>query len=487
MLSFNAIPISLRTPGAYVEFDSSRAQRGLAAQPQKVLVVGQMLATGTAAAGVVVRVTTPAQAVALFGRGSMLARMFRAFKRVDETLETWALPLVDLVGGAKAAGTVVFGGLPTASGEVVLYVGGDRLTVPITASQATTSIATAVGAAINAAADLPLVATVGGSTVTMTAQHKGATGNDIDVRVNYYDGEFLPAGLTATVTALSAGAGNPDVTAVLTGIGDTWYPAIVLPYTDTANLTVIETELASRWGPLKMIESVAYAAARGTQGALATLGAARNSPFVSIMGAKLSPTSPAEWAAAYAAAATLSAAADPARPFQTLALPGILPPALADRFTRAERDLLLNDGVSTFTVAAGGQVQIERAISTYQTNAAGIDDTAYLDINTVLTLSYLRYSMRARIGTKFPRHKLANDGGVYAAGQAIVTPNDIRAELIALALDWQLAGLVEDIEQFKRELVVERDPTDPNRVNVVLSPNIVNQFRVFAAQVQFIL
>jgi phage tail sheath gpL-like len=100
------------------------------------------------------------------------------------------------------------------------------------------------------------------------------------------------------------------------------------------------------------------------------------------------------------------------------------------------------------------------------------------------TLFYLRFTVRARIALKFPRHKLANDGTNFSPGQAIVTPNIIRAELITLFQDWELAGLVEDINQFKADLIVERD-SDPNRVNALIPPNCVNQFRVFAAQVQF--
>jgi phage tail sheath gpL-like len=47
------------------------------------------------------------------------------------------------------------------------------------------------------------------------------------------------------------------------------------------------------------------------------------------------------------------------------------------------------------------------------------------------------------------------------------------------------AGLVENIDQFKADLIVDRDASDPNRVNALLPPDIVNQMRVLAAQVQF--
>jgi len=110
---------------------------------------------------------------------------------------------------------------------------------------------------------------------------------------------------------------------------------------------------------------------------------------------------------------------------------------------------------------------------------------SFLDLETPLTLFYLRATLRARIAQKFPRHKLAADGTRYGAGQAIVTPSTIRAELLALAREWEELGLVEGLDQYKADLIVERDATDPNRINALVPPNIVNQFRAFAAAIQF--
>lgn len=485
--SFNSIPINIRTPGSFVEFDNSRAIRGLPAAPQKIMVIGQLLGTGTATPGTAVRVSTPAIAVALFGRGSMLARMFAAMKKVDATVETWAVPLSDLGGGAKATGSLVFSGTPTVAGTLALYIAGVVVPVGIAASMASTAVATAVAAAINANPDLPLVATVGSSTVTLTAQHKGLCGNDIDVRTNYYQSDALPAGMAVAITGLSGGTGNPDVTGVFTAIGDKWFPTFIMPYTDAANLTVVEAELLSRWGPLRQIDALAYTAAKGTQGTLSTLGDTRNSPFPSMIGANNSPTSPCEWAAAYGAACAFQGQIDPGRQMRTVPLPGIMPPPEANRFTRTERDQLLNDGISTFTVDPGGVVVLDRAITMSRVNLQGLPDASYLDVTTILTASYLRYSLRQRMDTKFPRHKLADDGNVYPAGQAVVTPKILKAETVSLFHDWQDAALVENVDQFIADLVIERDLTDRNRVNAIIPPDLINQFNVFAAQIQFIL
>lgn len=485
MISFNAIPLDLRTPGAFIEFDSSRATSGPGVQPHRVLVLGQKTVAGVQATGQPVRVASADAAVQLFGRGSMLALMVQSLLANNPTADLTALALADNGAGVTATKTVTVTGPATAAGTLSLYVGGVRVQAAVAAGDTATAVATALVAAVTAQPDLPVTAASAAGVVTLTARHKGDTGNDIDVRINHRDGERTPAGLAVAVAAGVLGSGNPDVTAAFQAIGDDWFNTVVTPWTDDANLDAVDTALAERFGPLKMIDGLAYGFRSDTHGGLLAFGAARNGPHLSIGGMKGCPTWSPVVAAAYAGLISYHGAIDPARPFQTLALKGVVAPKVSDRFTREERDLLLRDGVSTFTVDAGGQVLIERPITTYQTNAQGLPDIAWLDVNTLLTLSYLRWSTRARIAAKYGRHKLASDGAQFGSGQAIVTPKVIRAELVALFREWEALGLVEDIEAFKAGLVVERDAGDPNRLNALIPPDVVNQFRVFAAQVQF--
>lgn len=160
-------------------------------------------------------------------------------------------------------------------------------------------------------------------------------------------------------------------------------------------------------------------------------------------------------------------------------------PAEADLFTLTERNLDLYDGIATSKVAAGGVVQIERLITTYKTNAAGGVDTAYLDATSVLTLMYLRYSFRQRILARYPRHKLASDGTRFGAGQAVITPKIAKAEAIGWFREMEEKGLVEGFDQFKRDLVVERNASDVNRLDFLLPPDLINSLMVTAASIQF--
>jgi phage tail sheath gpL-like len=278
------------------------------------------------------------------------------------------------------------------------------------------------------------------------------------------------------------------MTDVIAAIPNEWYNHIVMPFNDTQSLNGLRDELISRWGPLKMIEGIAYTAFRGTFAESGAFGQARNDFLFSCMGTNAAPHAPYEFAAAYAGRASYSLGIDPARPLQTLVLTGLLPPAKGDQWDMTERNLLLGDGIATYMVTPGNEIAIEREVSMYRENAFGDPDPSYLDITTPATLGYLRYSLRTMVTNSFPRHKLANDDVLdfLDPGQPVVTPKIMRQAIINLATtDWVPKGLVENLAAFKESLEVYRDSSDQNRLNCVFKPDVVNQFRIFAALMQF--
>lgn len=485
MISFNLVPGDIRVPGSYLEFDASKALSGLPSVPLKLLVIGQKIAAGAQAALVPIRINSPAEAVAAFGRGSLAALGFAALKGVNDRTESWGIGLNDVGGGTAATGTLTVAGPATTSGTIFLYVAGARVPVGVAAGDTALQVAAAIGAAINAALDLPVTAAVAAAVVTLTARNKGTAGNDIDLRLNLFQGEALPGGVGVVIVAMNGGATNPDINTVWAAIGDERYDVIILPFAEAATLNSADAEMRRRAGPVVAIDGIAAAGLRGTQGALSALGNSRGSEFTSLVGAKASPSHPFAWACAYYGVVAYHAAIDPARPFQTLRVDGLLAPAIADRFSATEREQLLRDGISTFTVDAAGTVLIERPITTYQTNPQGLDDAAWLDVNVPLMLTYIRRVWRTRYAARYPRHKLADDGAAFGAGQAVVTPAALRAENVAIYRDLEDAGIVEDVAGFKGEQIVERSTSDRNRVNMLLPVRLVGQFRVMAAKIEY--
>lgn len=486
-ISFNAIPLANRVPFVFAEFDGSNAVQGPQILNYRALLIGQKSSAGTAVADTLVLVTSAAQAKTLFGVGSVLAGMFEAFFAQNSFTEVWAMPVAENGSGVAATGSVTFSGTASAAGTISLMIAGRLVQVGVASGNNSTAIATAAAAAINAVTDLPVTASALSGAVTLTANNKGETGNDIDVRVNYFDGESTPVGITTTISAMASGATNPTLSAAIAALGDEWFHIIGCAFRDASNLAALKNEMDSRWGPIRMIDGHVVTAASGTVGDMTTIGSALNDKHLTVVSTQKSPTPTYEVAAETAALVSYYAAIDPARPLQTLGYAWTKAPARADRYTLTERNTLLYTGIATLRVSTTGAVTVERLVTTYRLNANGGNDPAYLDIETLLTLQYIRWDWRNYILNKYPRHKLANDGTRYAPGQAIVTPIVIKAEAISRFGDWEAQGLVEGFEQFKRDLIVERNASDPNRLDVLMPPDLVNQLRVVATKISFLL
>src|SRR4030095_16880295 len=219
---------------------------------------------------------------------------------------------------------------------------------------------------------------------------------------------------------------------------------------------------------------------------LVTFGGTQNSGVISLLAFEVeSPTPSFEWAAAYTAKAQRALINDPARPLQTLSLNKVKLAPLEWRFNFVELNSLALNGFAIQKAGADRQPMLAREQTLYQRNLYGNPDDAYELGKTLATVAPMLRNQRHSITSKFPRHKLANDGTRFGPGQAIVTPGIIKAELIAQYRQDEYNGLVEDARNFKRHLLVERDPNDPNRLNVLYPPDLINQLRIFAVLAQF--
>lgn len=488
-ISFNRIPDNLRLRLYWAEMDPSRA--GTFTNNRRILILGH--GTGTVADNTLTRLgSISGQSRAAQGRGSMLERMSVALRKANGFDDAWYVDVPEPSSGVKASGTIEVTAAATAAGTLYLYIAGQKVAIAIASGDTAAQIATKINTAINAAADLPVTSTVSTATVTMTCRWKGITGNDIDVRVNYLGNlgsEALPAGVAMTITAMASGTGVPDLTDALAAIGDEEFETIVHCWTDTATLNAIDAAWGhgddGRWGWLKQLYGHVWSMRKGTFGDLGTFGDARNGGEQTTWGYYGSPTPPWEISAAAAGVVHRALMNDPARPLGTLEVPGVLPAAPADRFTASEKNALLWDGISVFDETADGRIVISQVVTHYQRNAYGLDDNALLKVNTKATYAYVMRSQRFHIVQRFPRHKIANDGTRFGAGQAITTPTGIKAEIYAHYVAMENLGLVENAAQAMKNTIVERNATNPDRVDVLYAPDFVNQLDVFAVIAQF--
>ncbi len=488
-ISFNTIVSNIRTNTHHIEVDSSRAVQGLNLRRHVILVSGIKLAAGSVAELIPKPILSGDQAEGFFGIGSQLAEELRAAKEANPDTEMWGIGIDELSGGTAQVQTLTVTGTITVAGTIAMYIAGVFVAVGVSVGDNANTIAAAIDQAIldaNETLRFPVTTSVATNVVTLTKRWKGE--ETCDVRFNFNDDDEFPEGLTSIVVAeTTPGAGNPDVGEIITAIGDVWYDTIINPFNDNTNQGKWDVEMDRRFGGMVQREGMVFGAFVGTHGAATTEGNGRNSPHVSIMAANESPTPSWIWAAVTGVVDAKEP--DPARPRQTLPLPGILPAERVKRWTQTLNNSLLFDGMSTHVIDPSGAVTIERLISTFQVNSLGVPDVSFLNVTTLRTLAAIRFDRRSAIALSFPRHKLADDGARIPPGQPIVTPSTIKAHGLAQFERWIDNGWVESasLDQFKDEYIVIRDPADVDRIQEQMGPNLMNQFRGLSGQIQFLL
>lgn len=483
-ISFDTIPSNVLTPGVFTEIDASNAQQGLVVQPYKVLIIGYREEASPVAELTLKQVTHPNQAREHFGAASMAHQMAQAHFANNLVTETWMIGLTPPAAGTEATGTVTFTAATPSAGTIHFHIGGRRVQVGVTAASTATTLAEALVAAIAADDTMPVTAANTLGVVTLTAVHKGEHGNQIDVRRGYF-GDELPAGVGVAIVGMASGAGVYDLDDVWAVTGDVQFNVIACPFTDTAALISLETELDRKWGAMIHSAGYGFMAFDGDHSTTSALGDGRNNGHTSIFSSFGVPMPVWEVAAGLAAIAALGYSNDPGKALQGRPLVGFLPPLEADRWTREERQLLLESGIATVEVDAAGRLVIERTASTWTKNAVGSPDIAFRDANTHFTVDYLQFTARARISSRFQDFKLADDGTEFSSSQDVMTPQLLKSELVALYQDSIELGLVQDLGGYKNSIVAEIDSGDPSRINVQHAPRLIGQARIFALKLQF--
>ncbi|MBN3254289.1 phage tail sheath subtilisin-like domain-containing protein [Pectobacterium brasiliense] len=468
-VEFYEIDSSIRKPGKYFEFNARLAVRTLPSNQQKVLLVAQMLSSGTATPLNAVNVFSDEEAATLFGRGSMAHMMSAEAIGCNSYLQLQIVGVSDAVAATAATGTLTLTGTATASGTVSAFVGAMRIDVAVSADDTAATVAAALNTAIGKKTALPVTAAVAAGAVTLTAKNKGAAGNDITLRI-----ASTATGVTAAAASMTGGDVDPDVGPALAAVFAAGHDIIVSPYATQTALTALRTHLDNVSGPLEQRGAIGVAGWPKSLSTGSTLAASINNGRITSGWHNGSVKTPAQIAAAYAA--VIASEEDPARPLNTLAMNTLDVTALSARPGRNEQENALYNGLTPFEIGPGDKVQIVRAISTYTKNADGVDDVSLLDITTIRTLDYVRKACRERITLRFPRDKLSSR-----------TPDRVRSELLDVLYKLEELEIIENVDAYKDQLIVERDSQDVNRLNARIPADIVNGLHVFAGRIDLLL
>ncbi|MBY0237083.1 MAG: phage tail protein [Burkholderiaceae bacterium] len=479
----NLLSLNFLVPYVASKVDFSRAIRGLRGMPRRLLLVGHKLAAGAATANLIQTVSSDADAVYQFGEGSMLVAMWRAAKaNADLGLPIDCIVIPQGPAAVAASSTLVLANaagaaLPLAnSGEVMLYIGGQRVSLGVTTADTQATVATKLINIINAQPNLPVVAAATGNAaeVKLTCRWGGPSGNDIDVRNTYYLDDRMPSGLTLTVPAMSLGAVTPDLSPLIAAMAGYRATEIVNPFTDSPNMVLLETELGARWAANNMQDGAVVTCIRGTEGVNTTWLNQRNSAHVHTIAVTKDATNPWETAAMAGAAIESQAAIDPAIPATGIALQGYKGPSQGNHWTVDQLNNMLVAGGSPLQIAMDYTGSLLRMVTNYKRTSGGAADRSMSELCWIKTMSYYRWFRVTEFKVKYQGFKLAQYITEAIPGQKIMTKQLGEEIMIGLYKLFMDAGLCQNMDYYRTTLQVEVD--GPNgKLKIVDEPVIVTQ------------
>jgi len=438
-VSINIIPADLTAPNT----------------PQKVLFVGQMLSSGTAAAGeLVTDIQNDNSWDTLFGKTSMIAGMIRAARRENGETRFDAIALADNGSAVKATSTVTFTGTATGAGTYTFNVISQKdysVTVPVVIGDTPTAIAAKLKAALDLKVNMPAVAVAAVGVVTITAENGGTEANSFALS---YSG--VAEGVVVAITAFSSGATDPSITTVFAPVANIRYQTIISPAAYGA--TYLTDFLEPRFNVSNnILDGVAIITSIDTLASLKTLGNSQNSNSLVIFGDKTLSSATHKGAASVEApyirssefgairALRLTEDADISRyvvttsaldsfggpacaslPYFNTPMPSLVVTDSSLGFNATEQAELISAGVSSMgNNIANNAVIVGEVVTTYKTDSAGNVDGSFKFLNYVDTSVTAREYMfnnarkdwaqsRLTDGDLIPFRAIANRDSIYA-------------------------------------------------------------------------
>lgn len=431
---------------------------GIPETDHKVLFVGQQVAGGSAATGVLVeKIGISGQEDALFGANSDLAGMIRTARKYNNETRFDAIPLDDDGGGVAAEGTVTFTGPATAAGTITVVVGSREnhtYDLAIATGDSETDIAAALAAAITADTDAPFSAGSAIGAVTITASQAGTAGN-------FYGLEFSGdvAGVGVTLVAFAAGATDPDLTNLFDVIDGERYETIVWP---TGYLIdTVKDFLDGRFNAVnEVLDGVAIVSVTDTLANLDALAAGHNSQSLVIHANRAVSELSYEGSALFELDNNIAATIAALRALRltedaTLSDVIVVRGGLADAFggpaygskpyfnTRARflPQIDVARGFNHFEIEqlidarafvignnrARTEVVLGEVVTTYKTDGAGNADLSFKFLNQVDTMSLIREFYDESLRSRFAQSRLTD--GDPQPGRAMANKGMIEGEI----------------------------------------------------------
>jgi phage tail sheath gpL-like len=318
----------------------------------------------------------------------------------------------------------------------------------------------------SATLNVPYIATDNATAATLF----GATSNLTLMYARYRTVD--PTGVVYLLPT-AVGSAGPSLAAALAGLSNLPVATFISPYSDYTSVEAFDTYLTACWGYSQQKFGFHFTAAQDTAANLASLGASLNSKFTSILGGNEAADATPLIAAAFGSACALSVRGDPNLTLTDIPL-NFAGPSISNAFNFTDRETVLHNGISTYTLDASGRPVLSRTVTTYLTDSEGLPDNSYQFPERLYGLSYVIQDFKINVASTISRMKVVADGNQTNFGSNTITPQGALALFIARYKVLEDLGYVQNYDTFRVNAQAVLDGTG-TKINMILPIDLPNQ------------
>lgn len=472
-------------PGNYGEIVFAQGPAAGGSGAYAVMLIGGMLATGSAAyatiygPGTPVQMATEADVIALFGSGSELHRMFRRFTAINTTTPLYAIAVQEGTSAAQSTGTITLTGTATSAATLRIWVQDQPIDTGVSTGDTPTTQAANAVININSQTRWPVTATSAAGVITLTSKQKGLRANFIR-----YFAQIRPgtSGVTVTPTISTLQSGgtvsdSANQAAALATLLPFRYYYLVSAAEDATQLGALLAQVNAQALPVSGMTQRVVAGSQDTLANCTTIATGLNGARAEVVWLAQSDAPPCELAATQAAIMSLLEASFPPRlnmdgvgnDSQTSGLWPIKAPLSGAAPTRSQIAAALNSGITPIYVSPTGATYVVSRITTRSLNGAVPDyRTRDSHIVTILDLfwDYLKAQEVAQMSGKvIGQNPVANSPD---PAPNVCTPAMYRAICIQVLTLFAQNGMLQNLAQIIANMQVQISTVTPTRMTALI-------------------
>ena len=490
-------------PGTYIEVNFAQGDAAGSGSATEVVLMGNKLAAGTAVVDTevygpdgLVPMQTEADVIGLFGAGSELHRMWRAFVRVNKTTTVRAIAVTENAGGTAASVSTVLTVPATGSGNIRIVVHDEVVDVGVQSGDALDTIGANMVTAVNLMAHWGVVASynVATDTFTLAAKQKGPRGNDIRFQIIPSNGIGTQFSAGVTVDSPLASGATPDTNATaLQTLSTGHYYYIVSAAGDATQLGALVSQVNVLAAPISGNRQRVIAASSGTLNATTTIATGRNAARAEIAWLEKSPLEPPVLAANHAAVITLFET----RPNPRTNFCGFGQDAKTSDFwvvpaprtktawpSRTSIASALNNGITPIGVLANGSTYLVNRITTRSLNGA-VNDYRIRAAHKVTICDFFAEDLAVKTSQQCAGKRIMDNPvpGQPVPGPDVIFPTAYKGIILQLINVYEANNLLQNVAEIKAGIKVQREANPRTRMGARVPLQPVDNAEQFAVAI----